>query len=220
MPTKPACHLHALLAAIVLASGAAFAAGDRSDESDESDYVLREYTLPLTDIDEIEIHASAGTLEILPLDANEVRILLEIESEEHGWMKRRRDVSDVELESDVRGRRLVLRQTEKGTNTEWTVRMPAVARTTIDMGVGEIDAQLGATVLDLHLGVGDVDVTLPEDSTGDIDIEVGVGGARVHGAHDVDRDQAFVSQNVRARGDGKLDARIELGVGDVTVELE
>lgn len=214
MPTKPACHLHALLAAIVLASGAAFAAND------DTDYVLREYTLPLTDIDEIEIHAGAGTLEILPLDANEVRILLEIESEEHGWMKRRRDVSDVELESDVRGRRLVLRQTEKGTNTEWTVRMPAVARTTIEMGVGEIDAQLGATELELHLGVGDVNVMLPADSTGEIDIEVGVGDARVRGAHDVDHHQAFVSQDVRARGDGELDARIELGVGDVTLELE
>ncbi|HEY0963903.1 MAG TPA: hypothetical protein VGE69_16255 [Pseudomonadales bacterium] len=215
MPTKPAFHLHALLAAIVLASGAAFAAGD-----DDRDYVLREYTIPLADIDEIEFHAGAGSLEILPLDTNEVQILLEIESEEHGWLKRRRDVSDIELESDVRGGRLVLRQTEEGTNTEWTVRMPAVARTTIEMGVGDIDAAFGATELDLHLGVGDIDVTLPAHSTGDIDIDVGVGDAHVRGAHDIDHDHAFVSQDLRARGDGTLDARIELGVGDVALELE
>lgn len=213
MPTKPVHHLHALLAAIVLASGTALAAGD-------SDYVLREYTFPLTDIDEIEFHAGPGALEILPLDANEVRVLLEIESEEKGWFKRRRDVSDVELESDVRGRRLVLRQTAKGTNTEWTVRMPAVARTTIDMSVGEIEADLGATELDLKLGVGSVDVTLPEDSTGTIDIEVGVGDARVRGARAVDQDRGFISQDVRGYGKGSLDARIKLGVGDVVVRLE
>ncbi|MGV3593361.1 MAG: hypothetical protein ACO1PZ_16885 [Gammaproteobacteria bacterium] len=216
MPTNPTRNLHALLAAIVFASTAAFAAGDDADD----DYVLREYTIPLADIDEIEIHAGAGSLEIMPLDANEVRILLEIESQQHGFFKRKRDVSDIELESDVRGRRLVLRQTEEGTNTEWTVRMPAVARTTIEMGVGDIEAELGETELDLHLGVGDVDVTLPAASTGDIDIEVGVGDARLRGAQDLEQERAFVSQDVQARGDGNLDARIELGVGDVTLELE
>lgn len=212
MNLEPAHQIRALLAALVLASSAALA-------SDDKDFVIREYTIPLEDIDEIEIHASVGTLEILPLDANEVRIVLEIEANDDGWFQRRRDVSDVELEQRVRGKRLVLEQTEKGTNTEWTVQMPAVARTKIEMGVGEIEAELDATALELELGVGDVELLMPRASTGRIDISVGVGEARLRGADDVTRKEAFVSQDIRGRGEGDAEVRIEVGVGDVELEL-
>ena len=37
---------------------------------------------------------------------------------------------------------------------------------------------------------------------------------------DLEQEHAFVSQDLQGRGDGNLDARIELGVGDVTLELE
>jgi hypothetical protein len=215
MSTKPARNLHALLAAIVLASGAAFAT-----DKDNSHYVLREYTIPLDDIDEIELHASVGSVEILPHDANEVRLVLEIEGQRSGWLRRRHDVSNIELEHDVRGHRLVLRQTEEDTKTEWTVRMPAVARTTLNLGVGEIDADLGATKLLVKLGVGDADVTLPAASTGEVDIDVGVGNANLRGANSVDGKRAIVSETVRGHGNGALDARVKVGVGDASVWLK
>jgi hypothetical protein len=219
MLRKPEFKLRTLLPCIVVAlSGAALAADD--DEDDREDYVVREYSFPLTDIEEIEIHASVGQIDIVPIEGNEIRLVLEIEPSEHGWFDRRRDVSDVELESDVRGKRLVLRQTEDDTNTEWTVQMPAVARTSIEMGVGEIDAEFGATELDIDMGVGDVDVSLPESSTGDIDLAAGVGDVTLRGAHDVDNERAFVSQDVHGRGEGDMDARIDVGVGDVRLELD
>jgi hypothetical protein len=202
---------------VVTLAGSAVAAGDDEDE----DFVLREYSFELTGIEEVEFHAGVGKIDIVPSDGNEIRLMLEIESQEHdGWFGRRRDVSDVELESDVRGGRLVLRQTEEGTTTDWTVQMPDVARTSIEMGVGEIEAEFGATELDIDMGVGDVDVTLPESSTGEIDISVGVGEATLRGATDVDQERAFVSQEVQGRGEGDLDARIEVGVGDVRLELD
>jgi hypothetical protein len=186
----------------------------------DEDFVVREYSFPLDGIEEIELHASVGSMRIVPTEGNEIRLVLEIESHDQGWFDRKRDVSDVELESDVRGGRLVLEQTEEETETEWTVEMPVVARTTIEMGVGDIDAELGATELDIDLGVGDVDISLPEASTGEVDISVGVGDASLRGAHDVDHENAFVSQDIKGHGDGVLDARIELGVGDVTVTLD
>jgi hypothetical protein len=215
MPAKSPRHfkLRALLPIIALAAGSAFAA-------DDEDFVVREYTFPLSDIEEIEFHASVGKMEILPIEGDEVRVILEIESNDDGWFDRKVDVSDMELDSDVRGKRLVLRQTEEGTNTEWTVQMPAVARTTIEMGVGEIEAELGATELKVDLGVGDVDISLPESSTGDIDISVGVGDARLRGADDVDSEHAFVSQEISGRGAGALEARIDVGVGEVNLTLE
>jgi DUF4097 and DUF4098 domain-containing protein YvlB len=216
MLPKPEFNLRILVPCIALAlSGVALAAGDDDDE----DYVVREYTFELTDIEEIEIHASVGQIDIVPIEGNEIHLVLEIEASEHGWFDRKRDVSDVELESDVRGKRLVLRQTEDDTNTEWTVQMHAVARTSIEMGVGEIDAEFGATELDIDMGVGDVDVSLPESSTGDIDLAAGVGDVTLRGAQDVDDERAFVSQDVHGRGEGDMDARIDVGVGDVRLEL-
>jgi hypothetical protein len=188
--------------------------------ADDEDFVVREYTFPLTDIEEVEFHASVGTIDIMPIEGNEIRLVLEIESSDHGWFDRKRDVSDIELDSDVRGSRLVLRQTEEGTNTDWTIQMPAVARTTIEMGVGEIDAEFGATELDIDLGVGEVDVTLPEASTGEIKVAVGVGDAGLRGADDVDRENSFVSQDIEGHGAGSMEARIDVGVGDAKLTLE
>jgi hypothetical protein len=215
MLPNPAFKLRTLLPFIALAVSPVAVAAD-----DDEDYVVREYSFSLADIEEVEIHASVGSIDIVPIDGNEIRLVLEIENSDHGWMGRNTDVSDVELESDVRGKRLVLRQTEDDTTTEWTVQMPVVARTTIEMGVGEIDAELGATELDIDMGVGDVDVTLPESSTGDIDLAAGVGDVTLRGAHDVDNERAFVSQDVHGRGEGDLDARIDVGVGDVRLVLD
>jgi hypothetical protein len=213
MPYIPGFKLRALLSCIALAATAAYAANDE-------DFVVREYTFALTDIEEIEFHASVGEFDIVPIEGNEIRLVLEIENEDHGWLDRDVDVSEVELESDIRGKRLRLEQTEEGTSTIWTVQMPAVARTSIEMGVGDIDAEFGATELDIDLGVGEVDVSLPENTTGDIDIAVGVGDVNLRGAEDVDHEHAFVSQDVNGRGAGALDARIDVGVGDVTLTLE
>jgi hypothetical protein len=184
------------------------------------DSVVREYTFPLTDINEVEFQASVGSMRIVPIEANEIRLVLEIESRDRGWFNRARDVSRIELESRVRGDRLVLEQDEDDTETHWTVQMPAVARTTIHMGVGEIKGEFGATELDIDLGVGEVDITAPEASTGDIALSVGVGDASLRGASEVRRDQAFVSQDVDGRGEGTFDMRIDLGVGSIDVDLE
>ena len=65
-----------------------------------------------------------------------------------------------------------------------------------------------------------MDLSWPESSTGDVDIAVGVGDARLRGAEDVDHKGAFVSQDISGRGAGALDARIDVGVGEVSLALE
>ena len=62
--------LRSLLPFMALATGAAYA----SDE----DSVVREYTFPLSGIEEVEFHASVGNMEIIPIDADEIRLVLEI----------------------------------------------------------------------------------------------------------------------------------------------
>lgn len=184
------------------------------------DQVTRNHSFNLADIREIEINGSVGEMEIVLVDGEELRLVLEIEGQDGGWFRRARDVSEVDLESEVRGDRLVLRMDEDDTRTEWTIQLPAVAFTRVKLGVGEIRAEIGATDLDVEVGVGAVGIQAPLASTGRIDLSAGVGEASVSGAREIDSDRAFVSQNVHARGEGELPVEVSVGVGEVSVDLD
>ncbi|MES2626248.1 MAG: hypothetical protein V4628_13270, partial [Pseudomonadota bacterium] len=183
------------------------------------DKVIREYSFDLADVTEVEFQGSVGSMDFIESTGTELKLVLVIESNEEGWFGGDKDVSDVELESRVRNGRLVLEMEEEETTTEWTVQLPAVATTSIHMGVGEIKGEFGATELDVELGVGEVDVEVPLASAGDIDISVGVGDASLRGASDEHREKAFVSQDIHGNGEGDQEINVEIGVGDASVSL-
>jgi hypothetical protein len=183
------------------------------------DQVVREYSFDVADISEVEFQGSVGSMEFIQTTGTELKIVLVIEANDEGWFGSKRDVDDVELESRVRGDRLILEMEEEDTNTEWTVELPAVAVTNVHMGVGEIDGVFGATELDLELGVGEVDIELPAASSGDIEISVGVGDASLRGATDEEHKGAFISQDINGKGDGDNEINVEVGVGDASVTL-
>lgn len=183
------------------------------------DEVVREYSYDLSGIEAIEIKASVGSLRIVQSTASEIRLVLEIEGNDRGWFAGNKDVSNVELISEVRDGGLILEQTEDDTNTEWTIQLPVVARTSIEMGVGEISAELGATALSVEMGVGDIDITAPESAVGRIDLSVDVGDASLRGANSQQADRKFISQDVTGNGGGMHDMRVELRVGDINVTL-
>jgi hypothetical protein len=185
----------------------------------DEDHVVRHYTFDLSDIYELELCGSVGTMRIESTDSNELELVLEIEGNRDGFFRGRKDVSGVELQVRERGDRLVLEQTEEDTETDWTIYLPVVARTVIEFGVGEVDAEIGATDLEVDVGVGDVDVVAPQGAAGFIDLLVGVGDARMQGGRIVDADRAFISRDIRGRGEGEHEISIKVGVGDLDLRL-
>lgn len=185
------------------------------------DKVVKEYTFDLANISEVEFQGSVGSMEFVQSTGTELKIVLVIEGNDDGWFHGNKDVDDVELESRVRNDRLVLEMEEDDTNTEWTVQLPVVAVTHINMGVGEIEGVFGATELAVELGVGEVDVELPAASAGTIEISVGVGDASLRGATKEEHEGAFISQDIHGTGDGDGDKEInvEVGVGEASVTL-
>lgn len=182
--------------------------------------VVREYSFDLDGIDEIEFHASAGTIRILPSRDDTLGIVLDIEGQDSGWFQRARDVSGVELQSHRRNGRLVLEQTEKKTETGWTIRLPVVASTRIDLGVGAIKGDFGDTALSIRQGVGEIAIGVARESIAAVDLSVGVGEIRLRGLDARHDERAFVSQKVRGRGTGTRDLLIDLGVGEIRVDAE
>src|SRR5690606_4599232 len=109
---------------------------------------------------------------------------------------------------------------EDDTRTEWTIELPVVAVTRIELGVGEVRAEVGATDLEVDVGVGSAHVVSPTTETGRISLSSGVGEVRVSGATDVRSDRAFVSEDLRARGEGAHPLEVRVGVGEAVVNLE
>lgn len=184
-----------------------------------ADDVIREHRFDLRAVDTLEIHASAGSIDIEPAMGDELEVILRIEGKDEGWFAGQRDVSEIDLEVRERKGRLVLEQTAEDTETHWRIRLPAVATTRVHLGVGSITGDLPATRLDLNLGVGEVDVDYPEQAAGVLRLKVGVGDAGIHGAADIDSRRAFVSQDISASGSGDLDVDIDVGVGNIELQL-
>jgi len=183
------------------------------------DSVTRQHEFDLQNFSEVEFTNSVGRLEIVPTDGREMRITLDIESDRGGFFRRRVDVDDMDLEVRERGDTLILVFDEKHVNAQWYVEMPAVDKTTIEMGVGELRLEIAATELNVELGVGDVDIDADENNVGRVDLDVGVGDARIRGGDLVDSKSAFISKRMHAEGKGQHDIEVDVGVGDVSVRL-
>lgn len=184
-----------------------------------ADSVIKNYSFPLDDIDEISIHGSVGSMRFIETDKQEVTVVLEISPQDKDWFDDDVDLDAVELVSRVRNGRLTLEQTEEDTTTEWTIEMPALATTRVEMGVGEIEGEFGATELSIDLGVGEVDIEIPESAVGDIELSTGVGEANLAGATREHADRAFVSHDVSGEGEGSMDLEVSVGVGEIDVDL-
>ena len=183
------------------------------------DEVTRRHTFDLQNVEEVEFSNSVGSIEIIPVEGTEMRITLDIESKERGFFRRRVDVDDMDLEIRERGDTLFLVFDEEHVNAQWLVEMPAVNRTSVEMGVGELRLEIGTTELDVQLGVGDVNITAPENAVGRINLDVGVGDAEVRGGEIIRKESAFISRSIRAQGKGSNDMDVNLGVGDIRVRL-
>jgi hypothetical protein len=180
---------------------------------------VKEYSFPLTDIERIELHGAVGSMHFILGTSSQVKVVLEIEQKDNGWFDDDIDVDDVELNSRVRNRQLELEQTDDDLKIEWTIELPAVAETEIKLGVGEISGELGATQLTVDLGVGEVDLELSLATVGDIDLDTGVGDANLRGTDNKELTKHMVSQKIRGKGNGTHALEVEVGVGEIEVEL-
>lgn len=190
-----------------------------SSQALADDEVVREHQFRLDAIDTIEIHASVGSIDIVPASGQDLEVILRIEGKKDGWFSGTRDVSEVDLEQRERNGRLILEQTTEDTETHWLVRLPAVTNTRLHLGVGSITGDLPVTTVDVHLGVGEVDIDYPGKSAGEMRLKVGVGDAGIHGDADIETRRAFVSQEISASGAGDHAIDIDVGVGNIALQL-
>jgi hypothetical protein len=189
-------------------------------QANAADRVIRNHSFDLEDIDEVEINNSVGSIDLRLVEGDELLIEVEIEAEDRAFFRRQVDVEDVDVEARTRGDKLILSIDEDDIKAHWYIEMPMVSEIDIDMGVGEIEAEIDGSNLEIDLGVGDVDVFAMLASTGDIEISVGVGDTSIRGVQSVESTWAVVSSESEAMGEGDATISVEVGVGDISVELD
>jgi DUF4097 and DUF4098 domain-containing protein YvlB len=190
-------------------------------QANAADRVIRNHSFDLEDIDEIEIKNSVGSIDLRVVEGNEMRIEVEIEGEDRAFFRRQVDVDDIDVEARTRGDKLILSiDDDDDIQAHWYIEMPTVSDIEIDMGVGEIEAEVDGSNLEIDLGVGDVEVYAMLATTGEIEISVGVGDTSIRGVQPIENSRAIVASESEARGEGDAFINVEVGVGDISVELD
>jgi hypothetical protein len=182
---------------------------------------VKEYTFDLADIEKVNIHASVGSVHIIHTDTKKASVVLEIRQQNRHWFSRDIDLDGIELQSNTRNKRLSLRQDDDDLNIDWTLELPNVAETSIELGVGKIDGKLADTKVYVNLGVGDVELSMPAATTGEVNLNTGVGDATLHGGDSKHYSKhSFVSQEVEGSGSGNNNVNVKVGVGHIQLSLE
>ena len=106
-----------------------------------------------------------------------------------------------------------------GWRIDYHLATPAVAATAIHLGVGQVTARVGRTALEVHVGVGEVDITGSRLDVGHVEVSAGVGSASLHGSGRHSSHRAFVAESAEGEGDGAFEMDVSVGVGDASVLL-
>ena len=184
--------------------------------------VVRLHDFDMSKFTHLEISNGVGAIEMIQGTGDNLQVEVEIEGNRQGWLRRIKDVSDVDLEVRERRNTLFLSLEEDDVKAQWTIRVPAgmtLENTHLTQGVGEVFVDSPSSPLFIKLGVGEVDVEFPELQAGRIDLRTGVGEVRIHGGDIINRKKAMVTESVLAEGQGSMAVEVQLGVGEINLDL-
>ena len=182
--------------------------------------VTRVHQFDAADFDSLRIDYRVGTLTLEESVNNMVEVELTIKDKEgKRWFTRSPDLQKMNLDSRSHNQQLRLEFTEKNVTTDWVVRVPDLQNLSINAGVGVIQGDLPAAVANIDLGVGTIELAARRDVTGSIDLNSGVGETVIKGVSSNERRSALVSSESSAHGDGTYSLNANVGVGEVSIQL-
>lgn len=183
---------------------------------------------PIAPAEPISIRFGIGELEIVAADVSEVRAELHVAC---------KDLPESRCAAYRERLRIEARRTDQGTEvvlvglSKWKLRrvdleglitVPRDSPLTAEIGIGEVDIFAGSEDLEVHMGIGDLTVRVPESSVGSVAVVTRIGDASLTGNvhHAGHRRKLLGAALDWSAGPG--DARVEVGlrIGDAKVVLE
>lgn len=206
-PSRPL--LSTLLAVALLSSKSLYADA----------YKRIERHIDASSLSSIEIEAAVAEMEIEFHDGDMIELVIELEAERSWLSWRRGNVEDIELQEHQSDTNQYFGILDKKVQQQWRLTLPASLAVAIEVGVGDIELKGVSNNLEMDVGVGSVRVDIDDTDYGMIRASAGVGDSSIQGFgyERVDNERSFVSSDSFYNGDGELEMRIDVGVGDVEV---
>ncbi|MCC5872619.1 MAG: hypothetical protein JJU22_09505 [Gammaproteobacteria bacterium] len=214
-PIDASSRRHHLIAALCLAAFCIIASitGHAASE------VEREHILDAGDITILDIRAAVGDVRIRDSGGDTIRVRLAITGSRSGLLRRRADVSDMDLAVDRHGSRMELAFLEDNAAADWVIDLPRSFDIDLKLGVGELKMDVAGGDLDLSVGVGEVNLTLPKTAIRQISATTGVGDARIRGGDNSESKRTLVSGQAKSEGPGDARVEVKVGVGAIDIRL-
>src|SRR3954466_1248223 len=192
-----------------------------------SGHTLRTLTreVPAAGASSIRLTFPVGELTVIAADSPQIGLDVKIQCD-HGGRRCAEAAQKVDIQVSGNDPMTVSlsgwpHSNSRGMKVRATVRVPRDTALTTELGVGRMTVSGVGSDLRAHLGVGDVEVTLPEAGVASVRMDSGVCDAslrRSHGA--AKRSGGFLSHSVSwHEGTGKAAVRIDCGVGHARAVL-
>lgn len=185
-----------------------------------TDRIVREHRFDATNVGFVDISAAVGRVEVRAIEGDEIRVRLDIEGKRSGLLRRRAEVSKLDLTANLADGRLELAFRDDEATADWIVELPHRPAMRIDVGVGDLDVHLAGGDLAVKVGVGAVALRMPLARTGSVQASAGIGSASIDGAAQNERSRALVAEKASATGQGSASLTATVGIGDITIRLE
>lgn len=200
--------------ALVTAISAAFSTSAMASEE-----ITLKDTFPLTATGTLHLEVPVGEINLKTHEGDDIQVKVDIKPQNDSWFGDGDDIADADFEYTTKDGHLYLEIDKDKSVQSWTISMPRNANIDLDVGVGEINLNdVNADVL-IDVGVGDVEVEVNHDNYATINLEAGVGDVELDGFTNAQWEKGMVGDTVRWNGSGSYKIDIEVGVGEVEVEL-
>ena len=181
--------------------------------------VVRQHDIDASGVRSVDVNAAVGSIRIRQGSGDVIRVRLEIKGSRSGILRRRADVSDMDLEVTRSGSELKLEFQQDNAAADWEIELPRSLDLALRLGVGELDADLAGGNLDIKVGVGEVELRLPKTAAAQFSATTGVGEARIRGGDNAEQTRTFVSGRASSEGSGSAQVAVKVGVGEIDIRL-
>lgn len=182
---------------------------------------------PTSDVGQVELEFPVGEVVVTAHDGRDLIVEVELECERRKSRSCLDAARAVRLVGKMSERRLRVSLDEwpkvgsRGLEAHARVQVPRALPLRCELGVGELRITGLEGDLAVDLGVGEVDVTMPESAVRSVDLDVGVGEADLSTARGGRHEgSGWIAKELHWRkGPGPSTVKIDCGVGEIRVEL-
>ena len=193
-----------------------------------ADEVVRTFQkqIPVGGIEDIHIEIPVGELEIEAGDGRQVETKVEITCEraKPRCLEAARNLRFVYSAEDGRLHFQLKdwpKVNAKGLEVHARFTVPRGLALRTELGVGELTIEGIEGDLQADLGVGEVNVTMPESAVSSVKLDTGIGEADLQaGGRRYTSEGLFVRQLTWNKGKGQSHVEVDCGVGEINVALE